>query len=50
VLVAAERHRLSLRRQPLDAGQYLDSLRGHAGLPRTARRLAVARLAAATPA
>lgn len=48
VLAAAERHRLSLRRQPLDAREYLHSLRGHAGLPRTARCLAVAGFAAAT--
>ncbi|HEX2080354.1 MAG TPA: PIN domain-containing protein [Longimicrobium sp.] len=49
VLAAAERHRLSLRRQPLGAREYLDSLRGHAGLPRIARRLAVAGFAATMP-
>lgn len=48
VLAAAERHRLSLRRHPLGARQYLDSLRGHAGLPRTARLLAAAGFAART--
>lgn len=46
VLCAAERHRLSLRRAPLSAEQYLESLRVHAGLPRTVRRLAMAGFAA----
>lgn len=39
VFFAAERHRLSLRRAPLTSERYLDS-RVHAGLPRTAERLA----------
>ncbi|HEX2208096.1 MAG TPA: PIN domain-containing protein [Longimicrobium sp.] len=42
VLDAAERHRLSLRRAPLTPERYLESLRTHAGLPRTARKLAEA--------
>lgn len=46
VLCAAERHRVSLRRAPLSAEQYLESLRVHAGLPRTVRRLAMAGFAA----
>lgn len=46
VLAAAERHRLSLRRAPLSAGAYPESPRSHAGLPRTARRLAGAGFAA----
>lgn len=46
VLCAAERHRLSLRRAPLSAEEYLESLRVHAGLPRTVRRLAMAGFAA----
>jgi predicted nucleic acid-binding protein len=46
VLCAAERHRLSLRRAPLSAQEYLESLRVHAGLPRTVRRLAMAGFAA----
>lgn len=48
VLAAAERHRLSLRRDPLDARAYLASLDRHAGLPRLARSLAAAGFAAAT--
>jgi hypothetical protein len=50
VLAAAERHRQSLRRAPLTPERYLDSLHTHAGLPRTARRLAVAGFAAMMPA
>jgi predicted nucleic acid-binding protein len=50
VLCAAERHRVSLRRAPLSAEQYLESLRVHAGLPRTVRRLAMAGFAAMMPA
>lgn len=50
VLAAAERHRLSLRRAPLAPERYLDSLRTHAGLPRTARRLAASGFAAMMPA
>lgn len=46
VLAAAERHRLSLRRAPLEPERYLDSLRTHAGLTRTALRLAQAGFAA----
>lgn len=46
VLAAAERHRLSLRRAPLAPERYLESLRTHAGLPRTADRLAAAGMAA----
>jgi predicted nucleic acid-binding protein len=49
VLAAAERHRQSLRRAPLTPERYLDSLHTHAGLPRTARRLAAAGFAAMTP-
>lgn len=40
VLAAAERHRLSLLSAPLAPEHYLESLRTHAGLPRTARKLA----------
>ncbi|WP_420125121.1 PIN domain-containing protein [Longimicrobium sp.] len=50
VLAAAERHRLSLRRAPLAPERYLDSLRTHAELPRTARRLLAAGFAAMMPA
>lgn len=50
VLAAAERHRQSLRRAPLTPERYLESLRTHAGLPRTARRLETAGFAAMLPA
>jgi predicted nucleic acid-binding protein len=50
VLAAAERHRLSLRRAPLTPERYLESLRTHADLPRTAHRLAAAGFAAMMPA
>lgn len=48
VVRAADRHRLSLRRAPLAPERYLESLRTHAGLPRTVRRLAAAGFAATT--
>lgn len=42
VLEAAEVHRRSLKAHPLDPSAYLDSLRTHAGVPRTADRLRAA--------
>ena len=36
VVAAAEVHRCSLKRRPLDPAAYLESLRTHAGVPRTA--------------
>lgn len=50
VLAAAERHRRSLRRAPLTPERYLESLRTHAGMPRTVRKLVEAGFGAMLPA